>query len=132
MGKLAKIYEEVKDDLHDLLRFYRMVKALGMQKQEIISILNLVKDNQLQTLQLKAQHLRDEVNTLETEKTEAKIHYFGLRRRIDEDEKTLAQKRGEMAYLNRESRKLQQRIIDYNTKLSSITDRPEPYTNSHH
>ena len=68
---------------------------------------------------------------LETEKTKAISQIFRLKRMIGESEETLAQKRKEMAYLNRESRKVQQRLIDYNTKLSLITDRPESDTNSH-
>jgi chaperonin cofactor prefoldin len=87
MGKLAEIYEEVKYDLHDLLRFYRMVKALGMEKQEIISILDLVKNNQLQNLQREAERIRSEINTLETKKTEAMSHYFQLKKKIGEAEK---------------------------------------------
>jgi hypothetical protein len=49
---------------------------------------------------------------------------------ICEFEETLAQKRREMAYLNREYRKLRQRFIDYNTHLHPIAQ-SEPDTNSH-
>jgi hypothetical protein len=52
---------------------------------------------------------------LETEKTEAMRQIFRLKRRIGESEETLAQKRKETACLNRETRKLRQRIIDYNS-----------------
>ena len=55
---------------------------------------------------------------------------FRLKRRIHESEETLAQKRGEMAYLNRESRKLQQRLINYNTDNLSPMTHSEPDTNS--
>jgi len=44
---------------------------------------------------------------------------------INVSEETLAQKRGEMAYLNRECRKLRQRLIDYNAKLSPIESGPD-------
>jgi hypothetical protein len=68
---------------------------------------------------------------LETEKRKYMDHIFNLKRMIRESEETLAQKRGEMAYLNRETRKLRQRIIDYNTvNLSHITH-SEPDTDSH-
>jgi hypothetical protein len=50
---------------------------------------------------------------------------------INEYEETLAQKRGEMAYLNRQSRKLQQRIIDYNTHNLHPIAQSERDTNSH-
>jgi len=36
MYGLAQIYEEAKHDLHDLLRLHRIVKDLGMEKQDII------------------------------------------------------------------------------------------------
>ena len=121
MYGLAQIYEEAKYDLHDLLRLHKIVKDLGMEKQDIINVLDLVKNDQLQILQLKAQHLRDEINMLEMEKTKTMSHIFKLKRRIGESEETLTQKRGEMAYLKRQSRKLQQRLIDYNTdNLSPI------------
>ena len=58
-------------------------------------------------------------------------HIFNLKRMIRESEETLAQKRAEMAYLNRESRKLQQRLINYNTDNLSPITHPEPDTNSH-
>jgi hypothetical protein len=50
MYRLAQIYE-VKYDLHDLLRLHRIAKDLGMEKQDVINVLDLVKNNQLQTLQ---------------------------------------------------------------------------------
>ena len=114
----------------DLLRLHKIVKDLRMNEDDIRSVLDLVKNNQLQTLQLKAESIRSEINTLETEKTEAMSQIFRLKRRIGESEETLAQKRGEMAYLNRECKKLRQRIFDYNTvNLSPITH-SEPDTNS--
>jgi cell division protein FtsB len=57
-----------------------------MEEQEIISLLELAKYNELQNLQWKVEYLRNEVNMLESEKTKA-IH-------------SLAQRRGEMAYMN--------------------------------
>ena len=84
MHRLAQIYEEAKYDLHDLLRLHRIVKVQGMEKQDIINVLDLVKNDQLQSLQLKAQHLRDGINTLEAEKLEAKSQIFRLKRMIHE------------------------------------------------
>ena len=76
MYKLAQIYEEAKYDLHDLLRLHKIVKDLGMEKQDIINVLDLVKHNQLQTLQWKAEYLRYEINTLESEKTKLCTTYL--------------------------------------------------------
>jgi hypothetical protein len=56
---------------------------------------------------------------------------FDLKRMIHESEETLAQKRGEMACLNRQSRKLQQRFIIYNTDNLYPIAHSEPDTNSH-
>jgi hypothetical protein len=103
MGKLAQIYEEAKYDVYDLLTLHKIVKNLGMQKQDIINILELVKNDQLQTLQLKAQHLRDEINMLEIEKTRFTNRISGYNRAINELQSSLAQKRKEMEYM--ESRK---------------------------
>ena len=102
---LAQIYEETKYDLHDLLRLHRIVKDLGMEKQDIINVLDLVKHNQLQTLQSKAEYLRNDIDVLEIEKTKAMYHIFKLKRMIHESEETLAQKRKKMAHMNQESAK---------------------------
>lgn len=44
-------------------------------------------------------------NTLDTEKTEAKVQIFRLKRMIHEAEETLAEKRKEMACMNQEAGK---------------------------
>jgi hypothetical protein len=81
---LTQIYEEAKHDLHDLLRLHRIVKDVGMEKQDVINVLEFVKYNQLRTLQWKAAYLRYQINMLETEKTEAMNHLFKLKRMIYE------------------------------------------------
>src|SRR5215831_12455391 len=131
MYGLAQIYEEAKYDFHDLLRLHRIVQALGMKKHEIISAFELIKHNQLQTLQWKAGYLRSDINALEWKKSNSTNQIFEMKWMIQELEETLAQKRGEMAYLNRECRKLRQRIIDYNTVNLTPIIHLEPDTNSH-
>ena len=86
MYRLAQIYEEAKYDLDDLLSFHRMVKGLGMEKQDIINMLDLVKYNQLQTLQSKAENLREE-------KTNSLCHIFKLKMEIHESEQILEEKK---------------------------------------
>ena len=76
-----------------------------MEKQDIINVLDFVKYNQLRTLQSKAEYLRNEINMLEMEKTKAMSHIFRLKRMIRESEETLAQKKREMADMNRQSAK---------------------------
>src|SRR5215467_562163 len=110
--RLAQIYEEAKYDLDDLLRLHRIVKLVGLEKHDIIRAFELIKHNQLQTLQRKAGYLRSEINTLEWERARSTNQLFKLNGMIYESEETLTQKRGEMAYLNRECRKLRQRFID--------------------
>jgi hypothetical protein len=95
------------------------------------NVLDFVKYNQLETLQSKAGYLRSEINTLEWEKRKSTNQLFELKWMIHEYEETLAQKRGEMAYLNWECRKLRQRFIDYNTHNLHPIAHPEPDTNSH-
>jgi hypothetical protein len=98
MYRLAQIYE-AKYDLHDLLRLHKIVKDLRMEKQDIINVLNLVKHNQLQTLQCKVENLRYQINMLEMEKTKSMYHIFKLKRMTS----SLGQKR-DMALMNQESR----------------------------
>ena len=119
-----------KYDLHDLLRLHRIVKAPGMERHDIISAFELIKHNQLQTLQRKAGYLRSEINTLGWERARSTNQLFKLNRMIYESEETLTQKRGEMAYLNRECRKLRQRFIDYNTHNLQPITQSEPDNNS--
>src|SRR5215831_11519601 len=103
--RLAQIYEEAKYDLDDLLRLHRIAKLLGLEKHDIITAFELIKHNQLETMQWKAGYLRSEITRLEWEKRKSRYHLFDLERRINESEETLAHKRGEMAYLDRECRK---------------------------
>ena len=102
---MSHIYDEAKYDLDDVLGLHRMVKGLGMNKQDIINILDLVKYNQLQYLQSKAENLRNHMISLEMEKSKSLCHIFKLKMEIHESEETLAQKRGEMARINQESAK---------------------------
>src|SRR5215831_6864065 len=74
MYGLAQIYEEAKHDFHDLLRLHRIVQALGMEKHDIISAFELIKHNQLQTLQWKAGYLKSEITRLEWEKRKSRYH----------------------------------------------------------
>jgi hypothetical protein len=104
MFKLAQIYEEAKYDLPDLLTLHRVVKGLGMEKQDIINVLEFVKYNELRTLQAKVECLRNDIDMLEDEKTKAKSHLLRLKRMIGESEETLAQKRKEMAHMDQESK----------------------------
>ena len=72
--RLAQIYEEVKYDLDDLLRLHRIAKLLGLEKHDIITAFELIKHNQLQTLQRKAGYLRSEINALEWERRNSMYH----------------------------------------------------------
>jgi len=132
MYGLAQIYDEAKYDLYDLLRLHRIVKVLGLEKHDVISAFELIKNNQLETLQWKAGYLRFEINTSEWEKRKSMNQIFKMKWMIHEFEETLAEKRAEMAYLNRECKKLRQRFIDYNShNLHPIAhSQSEPDTNS--
>ncbi|MGC2574984.1 MAG: hypothetical protein WA364_26015 [Candidatus Nitrosopolaris sp.] len=69
MSSLAQIYDEAKYDLHDLLALHRIAKDRGMEKQDIINVLEFLKYNQLRTLQTQVESLRNEKDRLEDEKT---------------------------------------------------------------
>jgi hypothetical protein len=125
MYGLAQIYEEAKYDFHDLLRLHRIAKDLGMEKQDIINVLEFVKHNQLRTLQWKAAYLRCQIDKLENEKTEAASTLFRLKRMIGEAEETLAQKRKEIAHIDQESGKSD------NTGNSDPVTYSGPDTDSH-
>ncbi|HYA85375.1 MAG TPA: hypothetical protein VEH06_18310, partial [Candidatus Bathyarchaeia archaeon] len=60
MSRFARIFEEAKYDLDDLLRLHRMAKVLGLEKHDIITAFELIKNNQLENLQWKAGCLRSE------------------------------------------------------------------------
>jgi hypothetical protein len=102
MYGLAQTYDEAKYDVHGLLRLHRMIKGLGLEKQDIINVLEFVKYNELRTLQWKAIYIRYKIDKLETEKTEAIEHLLKLKRMIGEAEETLAQKRREIAQMGQE------------------------------
>ena len=123
MHNLVQIYDEVKYDLYSLLRLHKIVKDLGMNEHDIRNVLELVKYNQLQNVQREAERIRSEINMLEWKKR-------NLERTINEYEEALTQKRAEMAYVNRESIKLRQRIVDYNSHNLHPIAHSEPDANS--
>jgi hypothetical protein len=92
MSSLAQIYDEAKYDLHDLLALHRIAKDRGMEKQDIINVLEFVKHNQLRTLQTQVESLGNEKDRLEDVNSKAASRYFRLKRMIGESEQTLAQK----------------------------------------
>jgi chromosome segregation ATPase len=104
MYGLAQIYEENRYDVYDLLKLNRIAKDRGMEKQDIINVLEFVKYNQLRSIRWEAVNLRYQINNLETEKTQAIEHIFELKRKIRECEETLAQKRREIAQMDQQSR----------------------------
>jgi hypothetical protein len=105
MFKLAKIYDEAKDYVHELFIFHKIVKDQRMEKQDIINVLDIVKNDQLETLQWKVENLRNELNMWEIEKTMARHRVVRLNRMINELQSSLAQKRKEMALIEKESGK---------------------------
>jgi chromosome segregation ATPase len=81
-----------------------------MEEHDIINVLRLANSHHLQHLQWKVEYLRNDIERLEVEKTKCNNHILNLNRIIDEFqgtlsmyESSLAQKRGEMTYMNQES-----------------------------
>ena len=103
MYELGEIYDEAEYDLHKLLRLHKIVKGLGMEEHDIISVLELAKNNQLGYLQWKVEDLRNDIEMLEDQKAKATNDILKLNRIINEFQETLAQKRGETTYMNQES-----------------------------
>jgi hypothetical protein len=101
--ELAQIYDEARYDVRGLLRLHKIVKDLRLGEKEIIKVLELAKYDELENLQWKVEYLRNEVNMLEMEKWESTNQILKLNRMIDEFQSSLAQKRGEIAYMNQES-----------------------------
>ncbi|MGC2573855.1 MAG: hypothetical protein WA364_20255 [Candidatus Nitrosopolaris sp.] len=101
--ELAQIYNEARYDVRGLLRLHKILKDLGLGENDVIKVLELAKHNELENLQWKVEYLRNEVNTLEMEKWKSTNQILKLNRMIDEFEGSLAQKRGEMAYMNQET-----------------------------
>jgi hypothetical protein len=66
--------DDARYDIYGLLRLYKIIKDLGMNEQDIKTVLDIAKHNELQNLQWKAEYLRNEINMLEGEKTNATHH----------------------------------------------------------
>jgi len=101
--ELAQIYDEARYVVRGLVRLHKIVKDRGLGEREIIKVLELAKYDELQNLQWKVEYLRNEVNMLENEKWKSTNQILKLNRMIDEFKGSLAQKRGEMAYMNQET-----------------------------
>jgi hypothetical protein len=89
--KLAQIYDEARYDIRGLLRLHKIVKDLGMEKNDVIKVLELAKHNELERLQWKVEYLRSEANMLENEKWKSTTHILKLNRMKDELQSSLPQ-----------------------------------------
>jgi hypothetical protein len=122
--KLAQIYDEARYDIRGLLKLHKRVKDLGMKEYDLTNALELAKHNELENLQWKVEYLRKEVDMLENEKWKSSNQILKLNRMIDEFERSLAKKRGEMAHMNQETGW-------YDNTGNPYSTYPEPYTNSY-
>ncbi len=84
-----------------------------MGEQQLISVLNLAKHNQLEKLQWKVQYLANEINALQEERANCTKYLTLLNMRRDESIQSLwalgmalAQKREEWAYMNQQPKML--------------------------
>jgi hypothetical protein len=113
MYKLAQIYDELGHGLFGLIKVYKIFKDLGMGEPDIRKVLELVKANELQNLQWKAEYLKGEIKMLDFKKTKATNHLLVLNRRIDEFEARFnmfvawTQQKVQVGYMNQGPRMLQ-------------------------
>jgi hypothetical protein len=68
LHSLNMVYEEIGDDIIHIPKIHRKIKAAGMSVDQAI---NLIKNNDLPTLEQKYQKLTKEVNLLESRKLDA-------------------------------------------------------------
>jgi hypothetical protein len=121
MFKLAEIYIELgREDLLILVTLHKIFKHLEMKEPDMIKVLELAKHNQLERL-----HLENQIFMLEFQKTESWNEILNLDRMKDELQSSLAQRRGEMTYLNQG-----RGWYDDTDNLYPIPYQ-EPYTNSY-
>ena len=113
MHKLVEVYDQVKYSLRSYLELHKIVSAQGMGEQEIVNVLKLANNNEVSFLQEKVEYLRTEINKLELKKTECTNHVLTLNRGVGDlieivnmYEPSLNEKREEIAFLNREQKRL--------------------------
>ena len=121
MHKLVEVYEEIRPYLSSVLRLHKILNDLGMEEHEIINMLKLANNHQLEHLQWKVEYLGNDIDMLEVQKAKATNDILKLNRIKDEFQSSLAQKRGEMTYMNQ----------DHNTYNLYPIPYSEPYSNSY-
>jgi hypothetical protein len=94
MHKLVEVYEEIRPYLPSFLKLHKILNDRAMGEQEIINVLELAKNHQLEHLQWKVEHLRNDIQMLEVQKTKCSNHILILNRRIDEFQGNLPQNVG--------------------------------------
>jgi hypothetical protein len=67
MHKLVEVYDEMQNYLPSFLELFRIVESRGMNKDDIIDVLNLINTGQLPYLQKKVANLTYGINWLENE-----------------------------------------------------------------
>jgi hypothetical protein len=125
MYDVLQIHDQIrysgKYSLPSFLRLHRFVNDLGMEEQQIINVLDLANHNQLEYLQGKVEYLGTEINNLELQKAECTNHVLTLNRRVDDlieivnmYESSLNEKREEIAFLNRQQKRLDNLVTSNN------------------
>ena len=79
--KLNLIHDEIKEDIIDFAKLYRLSKASGKSAEHIVNLLNIA-NNDLPALEDKYKKLQRNVNDLESEELDAIINLVGLKSQI--------------------------------------------------
>ena len=75
------VYEEVKDDIAPFLKLYKLAKAKGMDVEQIVNLLAIV-NNDLPAIEEQLKKLRNEVDTLQSQKHTCKRNLYQLNNQI--------------------------------------------------
>ena len=119
LQSLSIVYEEIKDDIEPLLKFYKLSKAKGMTVQQMVNILS-VANNDLPSIEEQFKRLRNDVSMLLSQKYICQRNLYQLNNQIAATTKLLNSlriscegERREIENLYNEKAKLEARITEF-------------------
>jgi predicted nuclease with TOPRIM domain len=119
MSNFLYIYTKIKEDPRPYVRLHDLIRAAGMSEQHVIRLL-ILSNEDLPSLQLKYQNLRNEIDSLENDKARSatvfqqltdQVSY--LNKREDELQSSIKELKHEKVEIELEKMKLENFVKDF-------------------
>jgi hypothetical protein len=115
LHNLNMVYEELKGDIENFLKLYKLAKAKGMSVKQVVNLLQIA-NNDLPAVEQRFKRLRNEISMLQFQKRIDDRNLYQLNNQIASTTKLLNSLR---AYCERERREIEN-LCNEKTRLQAI------------